>query len=74
MNKPSKKQLVDAVIHYQTALNSLVEGPALSAEDLLEEVKAVIRNAPSLEPQPKAVVEVPVVEEPSVDPEAPAVA
>lgn len=74
MNKPSKKQLVDAVTHYQTALNSLVEGPTLSAEDLLEEVKAVVRNAPSLEPQPKAVVEAPVTQESSVDPEAPAVA
>lgn len=72
MNKPTKSQLVNAVTHYQTSLNSLVEGPFLSAEDLLEEVKAVVRNAPSLEPQPKAVVEAPVAQETNVDPEAPA--
>lgn len=71
MNKPTKSQLVNAVTHYQTALAALVEGPALSAEDLLEEVKAVVRNAPSLEPQPKPVV-VEVEETAVVDTEAPA--
>lgn len=55
-NKPTKSQLVNAVTHYQTALAALVEGPFLSAEDLLEEVKAVVRNAPSLEPQAKSLV------------------
>lgn len=83
MNKPSKKQLTDAVTYYQTGLTSLVEGPFLSAEDLLEEIKTVLRNAPSLEPVQKAkseaaatVEDVVVAEETAdvVDPEAPAVA
>jgi hypothetical protein len=55
MKTPTKKQLTDAVNHYQAALNAIIEGPFLSADDLLEEVKAVVCNAPSLEPQPKAV-------------------
>ena len=67
MQKPTKLQLVNAVNHYQTALTSLIEGPFLSADDFLEELKAVVRNAPSLEPQPKAVVEETHV---VVDPEA----
>ncbi len=82
MNKPSKSQLVAAVVHYASSLEALIEGPALDADDLLDAVKAVVESAPSLEPVAKTYKEA-IIEELGesaltgvydnvVDPEAPA--
>jgi len=63
MNKPTKGQLADAVIHYQTELDTLLSGPALDAEDLLEEIKRIRVSQPSLRPVAKVVDEAPAVEQ-----------
>lgn len=59
MNKPSKKQLVDCVTHYQTAVQNLVDTYKSDpkAEEFVEALVHMQKNAPSLEPVAKAVVE-----------------
>lgn len=86
MNKPSKKQLTDAVTHYQTGLTNLLESLTNGVPDdgeVLARVRDLVNGAPSLEPVQKAkpeaaaAVEDAVVAEETdnvVDPEAPAVA
>jgi len=50
MTTPSKAQLTASVAYFQTALGALLAGPALAAEDLKEELQAVLDKAPSLAP------------------------
>lgn len=58
MNKPTKTQLSNAVTHYQTSIQNLVDAYSNDpkAEEFLEALKHVKANAPSLEPVAKVVV------------------
>ncbi len=59
MKTPTKKQLSNAVIHYADGIREVVSGNTVlsSVEDYKEFLENLLNRAPSLEPQPKAVVE-----------------